>query len=139
MLQPGEDGALARNALAEPSVDPLGARQLQRRGALHDAVGALRDPHRSHAAFGNESLSCHGPMRSPAASRRMPAMACGGQCHDWPQGLAGAVEAPSTLASASSSASSALQVPVDHRPAALPSQRRGLGWLQLKRHRSAGH
>ena len=79
-------------ALAEPSVDPLGPRQLQRRGALHDAVGARCDPHRSHAAFGNESRQL---PRTDAVARRLAPHAghgLGRECDDRPQGLAGAVE-----------------------------------------------
>ena len=46
------------------------------RGNLNAAVrfmtpSARCHPHRAHAAFGQQSLSCHGPMRSPVARRRM--------------------------------------------------------------------
>ena len=93
MLQPGQDGALARDALGEAAVDPLGARQLQRCGALHDAVSARSDPHRTHAAFGQQPLE---PPRTDAITRRLVPHAghrCSGQRHDWAQRLAGAVEA----------------------------------------------
>ncbi len=56
VLQPRQDGALARDAFGQSMIDPLGTRQLERRGALHHAIGALCDPHRPHAAFGQQPL-----------------------------------------------------------------------------------
>ena len=55
VLQARQDRALARDALAQALIHPLGAWQLQRRGALHHAVGTLGHPHRAHAAFGQQS------------------------------------------------------------------------------------
>ena len=93
MLQPGEDGALARDALAESAVDPLGTRQLQRRSPLHHAVGTLRHPYRAHAAFGHETLEL--PWADPITGRLVAHAGHGrsGHGHDWAQRLAGAVEA----------------------------------------------
>ena len=91
MLQPREDFALASDALRQILVDPFGARQLQRHGALHHAVGALRQPYRPHAAFGQLALQ---PPRADAvadllSTHRADCRLC--ESHDWLERLAGAV------------------------------------------------
>ena len=55
VLQPRQDRALARDALAQALIDPLGTWQLQCRRALHHAVGTRGHPHCAHAAFGQQS------------------------------------------------------------------------------------
>ncbi len=79
MLQPRQDRALARNALGQAAIHPFRARQLERRGALHDPVGSLREPDGPHAAFAQQALQ---PPRSDAVSRLLgPHRGDGIACH----------------------------------------------------------
>jgi hypothetical protein len=96
MLQPRQNGTLARQALAQAMIDPLGARQLQRRRALHDAIGAPRHPHRAHAAFGQQPLEL--PRTDPVARLLATHRGQGrsGELHDRLQRLTGAIEAGRT-------------------------------------------
>ena len=56
MLQPRQDRALSGDTFGQAPIDPFRTRQLQRRSAFHQTVSTLREPHRAHAAFGQQPL-----------------------------------------------------------------------------------